>query len=67
MVSTLKEYYKLRNRVFGIAIDRYPDIISFFKEFSLNRYDNELADFRNRYSDQYFKLKRYIGVDQASS
>jgi len=59
MILSVKEGFEQRNMVFRNVINRYDDIVAFFKAFSDHRYDSQLADYKDYYSDHYYKLKNY--------
>ena len=63
MIPSIKEGFEQRNSVFRGVINRYDDIITSFKMFSGNEYDGLLADYKDHYSDHYYKLKRFAGIE----
>jgi len=63
MIPSVKEGFKQRNAVFRNVINKYKDIVAFFKEFSRHKYDSILADYEDHYSDHYYKLKKFAGLD----
>jgi hypothetical protein len=63
MIPSIKEGFEQRNSVFRNVINRYDDIITSFKTFSGNEYDSLLADYKDHYSDHYYKLKKFAGIE----
>jgi radical SAM superfamily enzyme YgiQ (UPF0313 family) len=66
MIPSVKEDFKKRNAVFKRVIECYDDIVLHFRELSDHVYDDrELKNYREAFSEQYFKMKRFIGSDTA--
>jgi radical SAM superfamily enzyme YgiQ (UPF0313 family) len=61
MIPSAKDGFKQRNRAFQDVINRYDFIVDCFREFSLHKYDSELLDYENCYSDHFYKLKGFTG------
>ena len=59
MIPSVKEGFEQRNMAFKNIIGKYDDIIDAFKVFSGHKYDSQLSDYKNYYSEHYYKLKSY--------
>ncbi len=63
MIPSVKKGFEQRNRVLRNVINRYGDCIAFFKMFTHHKYDSILADYKNYYSNHYYKLKGFSTAD----
>jgi len=59
MIPSVADGFRLRNRVMGGLINRFDEVVRRFQAFSGGGADALLADYRDRYTEQYRKLKRF--------
>lgn len=60
MVPSIKEDFEKRNSVFKKVIEQFDDIVNHFRSFSNSSFDEELENYQQAYSEQYFKMKGFI-------
>ncbi len=65
MIPSVKKDFEQRNAIFQNVINKYDDIVISFMSFSNHKYDSLLTDYKNQYSDHYFKLKRFTGIESS--
>ena len=62
MTPSIKEDFHLRNRVFRNVISMFDELIDSFRGFSSHRYDTLLSDYRQDYTNHYYRLKKFSGI-----
>lgn len=66
MIPSIREGFRQRNIAFERVIQLYDDIIQEFDEYSMNRYTAVLKDYRHHFSDQYYKIMRFVSDERPS-
>ena len=61
-IPSSQEGFAERNRVLGAVLQRFPDIIDAFKEYSDHRYDSMLDNFAQCFTGQYHKYMSYAAA-----